>query len=317
MLRLAVTFLTILFFQTSFAQTTEKHRDGEELKSVFQDKESGDYNGTTNGVLFIIDESGKDIILDFQGSYGKLQIEKDSNEVYDVSTKSYYGKTTSGKTEINYKTYAWANGIGINLNGQWFELSAIDGACDMVINGINYSYESESSTEYLVISVQKELELSNWQYILRTEHTMNPDNIEDLKQKKKTIKLLPNSTLVFAIQRTQVNSVIQSIQKVFEDYIQYQESTDSQDDKDLMERSLESLNAVTNLNDLELLINVWLYYDPTDFPTREFVYRALKENKSESIIAVEKRQKNKEEWERENSAPYSELNYLKAELEKE
>lgn len=317
MLRLVITFLTILFFQTSFAQTTEKYRDGEGFNSVFQDKESGDYNGTTNGVLFIIDESGKDIILDFQGSYGKLLIEKDSNEVYDVSTKSYYGQTTSGKTEINYKTYAWANGIGIKLNGHWFELSAIDGACDMVINGVSYSYKSESSTEYLVISVRKELELSNWQYILRTEHTMNPDNIENLKLKKKTIKLLPNSTLVFAIQRTQVNSAIHSIQKVFEDYIQYQESTDSQDDKDLMKKSLESLKSLTNSSDLELLINVLLYYDPTDFPTRALVYRVLKDSKPESIVAVEKRKLNKKEWERENSAPYSELNDLKTALEKE
>lgn len=317
MLRLIITFLTILFFQFSFGQTTEKYRDGEGFKSVFQVKESGNYSGTTNGALFIVNEVDKEIILDFQGSFGKLQIEKDSDEVYDVSTKSYYGKTTNGKTEIKYETYGWANGIGIKLNGHWFELTAIDGACDMVIDGIGYYYKAEATSEYLIISIQKELELSNWQYLLRTEHTINPDNIEDLKQKKKTIKLLPNSTLVFAIQRTQVNSAIQSIQRVFDDYIQYHESTDSQNDNDLMKQSLESLNAVKNPSDLELLTNVWLYYDPTDFPTRKFVYRVLKESKSESIIAVENRQKNKKEWERENSAPYSELNYLKTELEKE
>lgn len=200
--RLIITFLSILLFQTSFSQTTAKFKDGDGFKSVFQDFEKGEFKGTTNGVLYVVSPTEKEIILDFQGSFGKLQIEKDPNEVYDVSTKSYYGKTTSGKTEIKYETYAWANGIGINLNGQWFELTAIDGACDMVLNGIDYSYKSEASNEYLVVSIKKELELSNWQYLIRTEHTMNPDNIEELKPKKQVLKLLPNSTLVFAIQRT-------------------------------------------------------------------------------------------------------------------
>lgn len=315
--RLVITFLSILLFQTSFSQTTEKFKEGDGFKSVFQDFEKGEFKGTTNGVLYVVSPTGKEIILDFQGSFGKLQIEKDPNEVYDVSTKSYYGKTTSGKTEIKYETYAWANGVGINLNGQWFELTAIDGACDMVINGIDYSYKSETSTEYLVVNIQKELELSNWQYLIRTEHTMNPDNIEELKPKKQVLKLLPNSTLVFAIQRTQINPAIRSIEKVFEDYIKYQESTDSQDDKEMMTKSLESLNSVKSQNNLEILINVWLYYDPTDFPTRKLVYRVLNDNRPESIIAVKKRQENKKEWEREDSAPYSELNYLLTELEKE
>lgn len=315
--RLVSTFLFILLFQTSFSQTTEKFRDGDGFKSVFQDFEQGEFKGTTNGVLYIIRPSGEELILDFQGSFGKLQIEKDLDEVYDVSTKSYYGKTTSGKTEIKYETYAWANGIGINLSEQWFELTAIDGACDMVINGIDYSYKSEASTEYLVLNIQKELEISNWQHLIRTEHTMNPDNIEELKPKKQVLKLLPNSTLVFAIQRNQINPAINSIEKVFEDYIKYQESTDSQEDKELMTKSLESLNSVKSQNDLEILINVWLYYDPTDFPTRKLVYRVLKDSRPESIIAVKKRQENKKEWEREDSAPYSELDYLLTELEKE
>jgi hypothetical protein len=143
-----------------------------------------------------------------------------------------------------------------------------------------------------------------------------PTYSEELKPKKQVIKLLPNSTLVFAIQRTQINPAIQSIEKVFEDYRKYQESRDSQDDKELVMRSLESLNSVKSQNDLEILINVWLYYDPTDFPTRNLVYRVLKDSKPESIIAVKKRQENKKEWEREDSAPYSELDYLLTELEK-
>lgn len=84
-----------------------------------------------------------------------------------------------------------------------------------------------------------------------------------------------------------------------------------------MTNSLKSLNSVKSQNDLEILINVWLYYDPTDFPTRKLVYGVLKDSRSESILAVKKRQENKKEWEREDSAPYSELDYLLTELEKE
>ena len=110
---------------------------------------------------------------------------------------------------------------------------------------------------------------------------------------------------------------LQSVKYVFEDYIKYQESTDSQDNKNLMKNNLESLNLVKGPSDLELLINVWLYYDPTDFPTRKLVFSILKESKPESVIAIKKRQKNKKEWEREDSAPYSELDYLLTQLEKE
>jgi hypothetical protein len=139
--------------------------------------------------------------LDFQGSDAILDIIKDPNEVYDISTKSYEGNTTSGKTKINYQTYALANKIGVFLQNQWFELSGIDGGCDMVINGLDYSYHLENSYEYLVLFISRELELSNWQYLIRTEHTLKPDNIDELKPRKKTIKILPNSTLVFAIKR--------------------------------------------------------------------------------------------------------------------
>jgi hypothetical protein len=121
--------------------------------------------------------------------------------VYDVSTKSYRGVTTSGNTPIIYETYANANKIGIFLNNDWYELSAIDGACIYIINGLEYIYETELKCEYLILQVSTELVLSNWQYLIRTEHTLNPNNINELKPKRKEIKILPNSTIVFAIRR--------------------------------------------------------------------------------------------------------------------
>lgn len=103
---------------------------------------------------------------------------------------------------------------------------------------------------------------------------------------------------------------IKNIRSVFEDYIQYQESTDSQDDKDLMTKNLKSLTTVTEKDDLELLINVWMYYDPTDYPSRNLVYNILKENIQLSLEAVNDRIKNKKDWESEESVPYSDLEYL-------
>lgn len=181
---LIIFLLTLISFST-FAQNDSSSIDGNGFDSLFQNLESGNFSGTTNGILIVRDSENNESLLDFQGSYAKLEIEKDEYEVYDISYKKYTGKTTSGKTTIKYETYAFANSFGIELNGEWFNLSLIDGACDLVINGIEYSYESEKSAEYLIIRITKEIELMN-----------NYKN-----EIRKSIKLLPNSTLVFAIHR--------------------------------------------------------------------------------------------------------------------
>ncbi|MGY5353497.1 hypothetical protein [Wenyingzhuangia sp. IMCC45467] len=168
-----------------FGQDDSRYTDGNGFDSVFQNLESGNFSGTINGILIVRDSENKESLLDFQGSYAKLEIEKDEDEVYDVSYKKYTGKTTSGKTEIKYETYAYANSIGIEFNGEYYNLSLIDGACDLIINGLEYSYKSEKNAEYLIIRITKEIELMN-----RYDSKI-----------RKTIKLLPNSTLVFAINR--------------------------------------------------------------------------------------------------------------------
>jgi hypothetical protein len=110
---------------------------------------------------------------------------------------------------------------------------------------------------------------------------------------------------------------IKNIRYVFEDYIQYQESTDSQDDKALMTKSLKSLTTVTDKDDLDLLINVWMYYDPTDYPDIPEIYRILKASRPHSIEAVKNRIYNKKEWETDDTAPYSDLKDLLKRLENE
>lgn len=112
-----------------------------------------------------------------------------------------------------------------------------------------------------------------------------------------------------------IDKPIEAIKKVFVDYVKHKESTDSEDNKDLMTNSLKLLDKVTEPNELEILINVWMYYDPTDFPSRDLVFNVLQKNLRESIQAIKIRINNKREWETDDTAPYSELNYLLKQLE--
>jgi hypothetical protein len=107
---------------------------------------------------------------------------------------------------------------------------------------------------------------------------------------------------------------IVTIKKIFDDYIENQESTDTQINKDLMTNSIISLDKVTDPHELEILINVWMYYDPTDFSSRDLVFKVLQKNRQGSIKAIKTRIINKKEWETEDIAPFSELNDLLKEL---
>lgn len=110
---------------------------------------------------------------------------------------------------------------------------------------------------------------------------------------------------------------VDAIRAVFSNYVRFGESTDSDDHKHTMTKSLERLKGKKlTADDLQLLINVWMYYDPTDFPDAGRQSKALlKANKPESIAAVKYRIANKRDWEAKDSAPYSDLPALLKEIE--
>ncbi|RZJ98955.1 MAG: hypothetical protein EOO46_23250 [Flavobacterium sp.] len=110
---------------------------------------------------------------------------------------------------------------------------------------------------------------------------------------------------------------IENIKLIFDNYVQYDESTDSKINQDLMSNSLKSLNRITDLAELTILINVWMYYDPTDFQDTPEIVRILKISSPQSIQAVKKRIVKKEKWEREELAPYADLKNLLRQLEDE
>ena len=178
--------------------SAQKFRNGKGFDSVFASIKEGTLGGTSNGVLFC-EMDNEELILDFQGSNAVLRATPDPEEVYDTNTKTYAGKTTSGKTEVEYSTYAWANELTIKLGDEEYQITAIDGGCDMVINGIDYYYQAEERTEYLVLIFTSSVELDNWQRLIRD--TDENRDISELKKRKKTLKVKTNSSLTFAIRR--------------------------------------------------------------------------------------------------------------------
>jgi hypothetical protein len=194
----------LIFISQNFiilGQESNIWKNGNGFKSVFQEIDSGNFVGTVNGVLFVRNSAGKDINIDFQGSNSTLEIIKDDEEVYDVSTKKYIGKSTSGLSEIEYKTYGLANSFVIKTKEGIFEFSLIDGGCDMIINGLDYFYKAEKSTEFLVLNVSKEIYLYNWENIRKNNRPIDIEKIKESTEKNNYLVMLPHSSIVFAINR--------------------------------------------------------------------------------------------------------------------
>lgn len=91
---------------------------------------------------------------------------------------------------------------------------------------------------------------------------------------------------------------LKTIKKIFDEFVTYEDGLDGEDNKNAMTQSLKSLNEVTEPKDLELLINVWNYYDPTDYSCRNLVLNVLLQNKATSIIALKEIIKNMKSWEK-------------------
>ena len=105
-----------------------------------------------------------------------------------------------------------------------------------------------------------------------------------------------------------------TIERIFSSYISFQESTDSNENKDSLKYAIQQIGDGPKWIDstsLQLLLDIWMYYDPTDFPTRNYVEARLKEDVIASTAAVDKRIQQKKDWENPEYAPFAELPYLK------
>lgn len=145
------------------------------------------------------------------------------------------------------------------------------------------------------------------------------DTSEEDYSKALSFVTINNSKAVGQIEKQDAatKNHIDIIRRIFENYTKYLESTDSPDNKDLMSKSLKAIKSLSNKDELELLINVWMYYDPTDYLDIPEIYRILKNSRPHSIKAVKNRIENKKEWETDEIAPYSDLENLLKRLEDE
>jgi hypothetical protein len=168
---------------------------GTDFNSQFKNVKSGEFSGILSGVIFI--KTTTDILaFDFQSTAGSLTCEPDTNEMYDVSYKIYRGKTTSGKTQILYSTYASSNFFSISLKSGVYSIGSHDGASDMVVNGIQYKYFQENNIEYLSLIITKDLTLSNFWWLRN-----NGTSVSEANKNAKEITLLSNSTLIFTLKK--------------------------------------------------------------------------------------------------------------------
>lgn len=84
---------------------------------------------------------------------------------------------------------------------------------------------------------------------------------------------------------------IKTIREIHKDFIFNQEDTDSQDNKKAMKNALKSLKNNLKSNDIKLIIEVWMDYDPMDYPTKELVLPLLKRNKKIAVQEIDKKLK--------------------------
>ena len=135
-------------------------------------------------------------------------------------------------------------------------------------------------------------------------------NSAKMKYSLIVILFLSNTAILAQKHRTP----IQTVRSIFRDYIQQDESTESRDNKQAMEKALIAIQRACRNKDLPLLINVWMYYDPTDFPTRDLIDPIFQKHKPDALNAVRTRIRHKRSTEERGWAPYEDLFDLEKKL---
>jgi len=178
-------FILIFLFVSYHALSQDnRSRDGIGFDSYFQNYKKGNFQGQVSGELNLVKSSGESKIINIDKENAILQIVPDSNEVYDVSKKDYFFINQKGNISIKYSTYASANAIALKIDNVLYELSLIDGACDLVIKQIEFVYKQNVKQEVLYLFFTGKVGLS---------YPRTCDN--------PTISIQPGSILIFAIEK--------------------------------------------------------------------------------------------------------------------
>jgi hypothetical protein len=154
-----VQIISILLLLPQFAISQEKFsREGLGFYSVFQNEVQGNFQGKVTGILHLESKDGNSDSFSFAESKVKLTIVPDTNVIYDVSFKNYsFGNS---KMKFRYSTYNRANGLSVFINDAEFTTTLIDGACELVLKGLDYKYFDEGDSELLLLAFNKDVGLS-------------------------------------------------------------------------------------------------------------------------------------------------------------
>ncbi len=170
----------------------------------------------------------------------------------------------------------------------FFDLGSTE-LCDEVMNGLTEEEQLELT--------KKSLDCPNYYKLDSIQEQIRIDGLKGFNL---------NTESPLNIKKPEI-----TIQRIFETYNQYNESTDSQSNLDSLKQSLALLeNSDVNNETLDLVINVWMYYTVSDYSAQEYTESVLFAHKKKCISALKNRINNKLEWETEDGAPFSELPML-------
>ena len=144
------------------------------------------------------------------------------------------------------------------------------------------------------------------------EYFVSKINKKLFKEYNQPIKECWEEEVVFD-EESQIKA-IKTIRTIFEEFKDNQESVDSEDNKEAIKTALQNIHELKVYEDIKLLLDVWLYYDPTDFPTRKLIEPIFIVNESVVTEAIFRRIKYKYEWEDETGSAIEDLNNLKYKL---
>lgn len=180
MKQITIALFLLISFGT-FAQDNY-YEDGLGFNSFFQKHKEGKYTGFASGLLLVKDTTGKLGASVFTNSDASLNVEYEPNEIYDVSYKKYICE--SEELKVEYVTYNYANSLKVEIEGESYGISLIDGACLGIIKGLDYEYVKTDKKELLILHFKNDVGLYS------TCAYTNPE-----------VFILKGSTLILQIQK--------------------------------------------------------------------------------------------------------------------
>jgi hypothetical protein len=111
---------------------------------------------------------------------------------------------------------------------------------------------------------------------------------------------------------------VQTINRIFTAYMAQAEATDILENKEAMAMAINTLkkdDAKTyDKKELNLLVRVWLDYNPPNFRTRKLVEPLLSRNKVATIEVINELLLYTQSWQSRNSSPGSDLEKLREKI---